>query len=148
MRARVWIVALAAAAVGGCGGEPSLSSGAADELHAQVAEVRAAAGKGDRDGALEVLDGLQARVRELQDAGSLAEADATALRRGIGRARRRVRVEVAEPAPTATAEPTATATATPTATATAVPAPEEEDDGEEAAPGKGKAKGKAKGKPD
>jgi len=141
MRNRALIVALAAVALGGCGGEePTLSKSSADELHAQVAAARTAAGDGDRAAALEALDGLSGQVRDLEAGGSLAEADAAALRRGIGRARRKVREEVAAPAATATATPE------PTATATATPAPEQ---GKPAKPGKGhgKAKGKAeKGK--
>src|SRR5688572_21719508 len=115
MRNRALMAVLVAVALSGCvGEEPTLGSGAAEELHAQGSAVREAAGKGDRDAALEALDGLAARVRELESGGSLAEADATALRRGIGRAKRRVRQEVAAPAPAATP------TATPTPTATAV----------------------------
>lgn len=140
MLGRACVVVLAAVVVGGCGGEPNLSSGSAEELHAEVAAVREAAGKGDRDGALEALDGLAAQVRDLESGGSLAEADATALRRGIGRARRRVRAEVAAPAATATA----TATPTPTATATATPEPTAEP--EPPGKAKGKDKPKAKGK--
>ena len=144
MRNRAMIAALVAVALGGCGGEePTLTSGAADELHAQVSAVREAAGKGDRDAALEALDGLAARVRELESGGSLAEADADALRRGIGRAKRRVRQEVAAPAPTATATPTPTPTAT--ATATAEPTAEPEPPGK--AKGKGKKPKGKKGKP-
>src|SRR4051794_15303496 len=116
MRGRAWIVVLAAAALGGCGGGESLSAKSADRLHAQVAAVRDAAGKGDRAGALDALDAMERRVRGLRAAGSLAAADADALRRGIGRARRRVRVEIAEPAPAPTGTPTSTATATATAT--------------------------------
>ena len=145
MRTRALIGVLVAVVLSGCGGdEPTLGSGAADELHAQVAAVREAAGKGDRDAALEALDGLAARVRELESGGSLAEADATALRRGIGRAKRRVRKEVAAPAATATATPTPTPT--PTATATAEPTAEPEPPGKAKGKGNGKAKGK-KGKP-
>src|SRR5688572_8617149 len=89
-------VALAAVALGGCGGEePTLSKSSADELHAQVGAVRSAAADGDQAAALEALDGLSGQVRDLVAGGSLAEADAAALRRGIGRARRRVREEVA-----------------------------------------------------
>jgi hypothetical protein len=135
---KVLIVVAAVALVGGCGGgEPALSKSSADELHAQVAAARAAAGDGDRAAALEALDGLSAQVRDLEAGGSLAEADATALRRGICRARRKVREEVAAPAATATATPE------PTATATATPAPEQ---GKPAKPGKGNGNGKAKGK--
>jgi hypothetical protein len=147
VRNQAFIAALVAVVLSGCGGdEPTLSSGSADELHAQVAAVREAAGKGERDAALEALDGLGARVRELESGGSLAEVDATALRRGIGRAKRRVRQEVAAPAPAATATPAATA-------------PPEAPDGEEGGePGtgndeqkgkgetEGKGNGKAKGK--
>jgi hypothetical protein len=118
MRNRVLIVALAAV-LGGCGSDqPVLSKGSADELHAQVAKVRAAAADGDRAKALQELDALATDVRSLQDEGSLAAADATALRRGIGRARRKVREEIA---PAATATPTPTATATPVPTATPAP---------------------------
>jgi len=140
MRSRPWIVLLAAAAIAGCGGDPTLSASRADELHAQVAAVRDAAGKGDRDGALKSLGGLEAAVRDLEAGGSLARADADALRRGIGRTRRRVRAEIAEPTP----EPTPAPAATPVPTAT--PAPPQ---GKSAKPpkGKGKAKGK-KGKDD
>jgi hypothetical protein len=133
---KVLIVVAAVALVGGCGGEePALSKRSADELHAQVAAARSAAADGDRAAALEALDGLSGQVRDLEAGGSLAEADAAALRRGIGRARRKVREEVAAPAATATA----TATAAPEPTPTATPAPA-------AKPGKGhgKAKGKAK----
>ena len=119
MPRRPWIVVLAAVALGGCGGEPTLSAGSADDLHGQVAAAREAASKGDRTGALEALDGLEADVRDLQNGGSLTKADADALRRGIGRARRRVRADAAEATPTA--EPTATPTPTPTPTATAAP---------------------------
>lgn len=137
MRGRPWIVLLAAVALGACGGEePALSARSAEELHAQVAAVRDAAAEGDRAAALKGLDGLAARVRDLEGEESLAAADATALRRGIARARRRVRAEIAEPAATATA--TATATPVPTATATAAPP--------KAKPGKGNGNGKAKGK--
>ena len=130
---KVLIVVAALALVGGCGGEePTLSKSSADELHAQVAAARAAAGDGDRAAALEALDGLSAQVRDLEAGWSLAEADATALRRGIGRARRKVREEVATPA-------TATATPEPTATATATPGPEQGKPAKQ-----GKAEGKAK----
>jgi hypothetical protein len=106
MRTRGLIVALTAVALGGCGGEePTLSKSSADELHAQVGAVRSAAADGDREAALEALDGLSGQVRDLEAGGSLAEADAAALRRGIGRARRRVREELAVPAATATATP-------------------------------------------
>ena len=140
MRTRALIAVLVAVVLGGCGAEePTLSSGSAGELHAQVAAVREAAGKGDRDAALEALDGLAAQVRDLEAGGSLAEADATALRRGIGRAKRRVRQEVTAPAPTATE------TSTPTATATAEPTAEPEPPGK--AKGKGKKPKGKKGKP-
>ena len=133
MRARAWIVLLVAVALGGCGDEePVLSARSAEQLHAQVAAVRDAAAEGDRAAALKGLDGLAARVRDLEGEEALAAADATALRRGIARARRQVRAEIAEPAATATATPV------PTATATATAAPPK------AKPGKGK--GKAKGK--
>jgi hypothetical protein len=133
MRIGVLIVALAAVALGGCGGEePTLSKSSADELHAQVAAVRNAAADRARAGALEALDGLAGQVRDLQAGGSLAKADAAALRRGIGRARRRVREEVAAP------EPAATATPTPTAT----PPEEQGDQGE---PGTGNDEQKGKG---
>ena len=129
MRGRVLIVVGAVALVGGCGGEePTLSKGSADELHAQVAAVRSAADDGDRAAALEALEGLSARVRDLEAGGSLAEADAAALRRGIERARRKVREEVG---------PAATATPAPTATATATPEPSQGKPGK----GRGKAKG-------
>jgi len=143
MRTRALFGVLVAVVLSGCGGdEPTLGSGAADELHAQVAAVREAAGKGDRDTALEALDGLAARVRELESGGSLAEVDATALRRGVGRAKRRVRQEVAAPAPTATATPAATAPPV---------APDGEEDGEpgtgnDEQKGKGETEGKGKGK--
>jgi hypothetical protein len=142
MRRRPWIVLLTAVAIAGCGGDPTLSASRADELHAQVAAVRDAAGKGDRAGALKSLDGLEAAVRDLEAGGSLAQADADALRRGIGRARRRVRAEIADPTPEPTPTPTPAATPVPTAT----PAPPQ---GKSAKPpkGKGKAKGK-KGKED
>src|SRR5215218_1544962 len=95
MRNRSLIVVLAAAAlVGGCGDDPTLTRRSADDLHGQVASVRAAAGQGDGTAALEALDGLEADVKDLEAGGSLAEADADALRRGIGRARRRVRAEL------------------------------------------------------
>ncbi len=135
MPRRAWILLLAAVALGGCGGDPTLSASRAGDLHAQVAAVRDAAGKGDRAGALKALDELQADVRDLEAGGSLGESDADALRRGVGRARRRVRAEVAEPAPAPT--PVASATAVPTAT----PEPPE------AKPPKPpKAKGKGRGK--
>jgi hypothetical protein len=145
MRARLWIVLLAAVALGGCGGEePTLSASSAEQLHAQVAEVRDAAAEGDRAAALKGLDGLAARVRDLEAEESLAASDATALRRGIARARRQVRAEIAEPAATATATPVPTATAPPEA-------PEGEEDGESGTgddeqKGKGEAQGKGKGK--
>ena len=117
MRNRALIVVLAAVVLGGCGNgdEPSLSRSSADELHAQVEAVRKAADDGDRAKALEALQVLSEQVRDLEAGGSLAEVDAAALRRGIGRARRKVREEVAAPVATATA------TATPTATATVAP---------------------------
>ena len=135
MRSRPWIVLLAAVAIAGCGGDPTLSASRADELHAQVAAVRDAAGKGDRAGALKTLDGLEAAVRDLEAGGSLAQADADALRRGIGRARRRVRAEIAEPTPEPTPVPTPAATPVPTAT----PAPPQDKHG------KGKGRGKHEG---
>ena len=139
MRNRVLIVVLAAVALGGCGGDATLSAGSAQKLEAQVAAVRQAASEGDRAGALEALDGMADQVRDLQAGGSLATADAEALRRGIARAKRRARAEIAEPEPAATAEPTATATATATATPEPPPA-------KPAKPGNGKGKGKAKAK--
>ena len=140
MRSRVLIVALAAAVLGGCGDQaPVLSKGSADELHAQVAAARTAAADGDREKALEALEALAGQVRDLQDGGSLAAADATSLRRGIGRARRKVRAEVA---PAATATATATPEPTPTATA-APPKPVKP-----AKPGKGNGKAKGHGKGD
>ena len=112
MPTRVLIVVLAAVALGGCGGDATLSASSAEELKAQVAAVRQAASDGDRAAALEALDGMADQVRDLEAGGSLAKADAAALRRGIARAKRRARAEIAEPEPAATAEPTATATAT------------------------------------
>jgi len=141
MPTRVLIVVLAAVALGGCGDEASLSASSAEELKAQVAAVRQAASDGDRAAALEALDGMADQVRDLEAGGSLAKADAAALRRGIARAKRRARAEIAEPEPAATAEPTATATPTPTATATPVPPPSKPPK-----PGKGKGKDKGKGK--
>jgi hypothetical protein len=135
MRTRVLIVVLAAVALGGCGGETSLSASSAEELRAQVAAVRQAASDGDRAAALEALDGMADQVRDLEAGGSLAKADADALKRGIAGAKRRARAEIAEPEPAATAEPTATATATP------VPPP-----AKPPKPGKGKGKGNGKGK--
>jgi hypothetical protein len=134
MRNRALIVAVAAVALGGCGGgeQPALSRSSADELHTQVEAVRTAADDGDRAKALAALDALADQVRDLEGGGSLADADATELRRGIGRARRKVREEVAAPV--------ATATATPAATPTATVAPREP-------PGKARGpRGKAKGR--
>ena len=141
MPTRVLIVVLAAVALCDCGDEASLSASSAEELKAQVAAVRQAASDGDRAAALEALDGMADQVRDLEAGGSLAKADAAALRRGIARAKRRARAEIAEPEPAATAEPTATATPTPTATATPVPPPSKPPK-----PGKGKGKDKGKGK--
>ena len=141
MPTRVLIAVLAAVALAGCGGDATLSASSAEELKAQVAAVRRAASDGDRAAALETLDGMADQVRDLEAGGSLAKADAAALRRGIARAKRRARAEIAEPEPAATAEPTATATAT--ATATPVPPP-----AKPAKPGKGKGNGKGKGKKD
>ena len=76
MRTRVLIVVLAAVALGGCGGEASLSASSAEELKAQVAAVRTAASDGDRAAALEALDGMADQVRDLEAGGSLAKADA------------------------------------------------------------------------
>jgi hypothetical protein len=145
MRNRALIVALAAVVLGGCGGEvPALDRSSADELHAQVAAVRSAAADGDRAKALEALDGLAGQVQDLEAGGSLAKADADALRRGIGRARRKVRDEVAAQTPTPTA------TATPAATPTATPAPPKPKPAKPAKPGKppkpGKGKDHGKGK--
>ena len=149
MRRSAWIVGLSALALAGCGGGPALSPGAAETLHAQVAAVREAAGKGDRGGALKALDRMERRVGELQDDGAVARADADALRRGIGRARRRVRAEVEESAPAATVAPTTTpsATSTPTAGATAEPTPAPaQPKGKPPKEPKGKGKGKDDGK--
>ena len=139
---------VASAALAGCGGseEPRLSDVAAAALHRDVAGVREAAAAGDRDGALEALDALAARVRREREAGTLSAAEARALRRGIDRARERVRIEVAEPQPTpeSTPEPVAPEE-------DGEEGEEEGDDGEGAVPppeegnGKGRAKGKAKG---
>jgi len=155
MRSRPWIVLLAAAALlGGCGDDPTLGAESADDLRGQVAAVREAAEAGDRAGALEALDGLEADVKDLEAGGSLAEADAAALRRGIGRARRRAREELQtaapEPEPTEapteepTPEPTPEETPTATATPEAEPPPEDDAEGEGEGNGNGKAKGKAK----
>jgi hypothetical protein len=153
MRSRPWIVLLAAVAFQACGEDQTLSAGSADDLRGQVAAVREAAGNGDRDAALEALDGLEADVKDLEAGGSLAEADADALRRGIGRARRRVRAEVTEPTP----EPTPAPTATPEPTPTPVPTEPEDDGGEEGGEpgtgndeqkGKGETQGKGQGKKD
>src|SRR5215218_5505283 len=135
-----WIGVLAAGALaGGCGSEPvTLGAGSADDLHAQVRAVREAAGEGDRAGALQALDSLEADVDDLEAGGSLAEADADALRRGIGRARRRARAELEgsgtdaepteEPTEEPTPEPTAEETPTTTATPQAEPPPAEPDE--------------------
>ena len=145
MRSRPWIVVLAAGVlVGGCGADPTLSAGSAEDLHGQVAAVRAAVDDGDRDAALERLDRLEADARDLEDDGSLATADADALRRGIGRARRRVRAELKAPAPDATEAPTEEPT--PEQTATPAPSEPEEDEGAPPAGKPGKGNGEAKGK--
>jgi len=151
MRSRPWIVVLAAGVlVGGCGADPTLSAGSAEDLHGQVAAVRAAVDDGDRDAALERLDRLEADARDLEDDGSLAAADADALRRGIGRARRRVRAELRARGPDATEAPTEEPTEEPTPEPTATPAPSEPEEDEGAPPagkpgkGNGEAKGKAK----
>lgn len=144
MWTRALIVALAALALGGCGSDaPTLGKRSAEELHAQVAAVREAAGEGDRAAALKALEELSGTVRSLEDKGSLAEADAAALRRGIARARRRVRAELAAPEPAATVTATATPTATSTPEPTATAAPPK---GKPAKPGKGKGKGPMKEK--
>ena len=149
MRSRAWIVLLAAVALGGCGGEePTLSARSAEELHAHVATVREAAAEGDRAVALKALDGLAGQVRDLEAEESLAEADAAALRRGIGRARRQVRAEIAEPAATATASPVPTATVAPEHEEGGEPGTgddEQKGKGETEGNGKGKAKGKKDG---
>lgn len=136
MRNRALIVVLAAVVLGGCGDgeEPALSRSSADELHAQVEAVRKAADDGDRAKALAALDELADQVRDLEAGGSLAEADAAALRRGIGRARRKAREELEAPA--------ATATPVPTATPEPPPAEEQNDEGE---PGTGNDEQKGKG---
>ena len=139
MPTRVLIAVLAAVALSGCGGDTPLGASSAQELKAQVAAVRKAASEQDRAAALKALDGMADQVRDLEAGGSLAKAEADALRRGIARARRRARAEIAEPEPAATAEPTATATAT----ATPEPPPSTP-----AKPGKGKGRGKGKGKKD
>ena len=148
MRSRSLIVVLAAGALaGGCGSEPvTLSAGSADDLHAQVRAVRQAAAEGDRAGALQALDSLEADVEDLEAGGSLAEADADALRRGIGRARRRARAELEDPAaaPEATEEPTEEPTPEPTPEDTATATPQAEPPPAKPGKGNGKAKGKAK----
>jgi hypothetical protein len=146
MWTRALIVALSALALGGCGGEPpALSKRSADELHAQVAAVRSAAADRDRAAALEALDGLSGQVRDLEAGGSLAEADAAALRRGIARTRRRVRAEVS-PAPTPRPTPTATPTPTPTAAEPESDPEGEPGTGNDEQKGKGETEGKGKGK--
>jgi hypothetical protein len=148
MRSRPWILVLVAGAlvVGGCGDDPTLPAKSAEDLHAQVAAVRTAVDEGDRAGALEALDGLQADVKDLEAGGSLPEADADALRRGIGRARRRVRAEVEATAPVAEPTEEATPEPTPEPTATPVPPEPEGDDGEEGGePGTGNDEEKGKG---
>ena len=74
MRTRALIGVLVAVVLSGCGGdEPTLGSGAADELHAQVSAVRDAAGKGDRDAALARVRG-SARLDDLAGADLVVEA--------------------------------------------------------------------------
>src|SRR5687767_2201517 len=117
MRSRPWIVLLAAAALlGGCGDDPTLSAASAHDLRGHVAAGREAAEAGARAGALEALGGLEADVKDLAAGGSLAEADAAALQRGIGRARRRAREELqtAAPEPEPTEAPTEEPTPEPT----------------------------------
>ena len=83
MRSRPWIAGLAAVAIAGCGGDPTLSASRADELHAQVAAVRVAAGKGDRAGALKSLDGLEVAYRGLEPVERLQRAGPVAFARGV-----------------------------------------------------------------
>ena len=99
---------------GGCGGEPTLSAGRADELHG--AGRRRAGGGGARatgPARWRRWTGSRPTCATSRPAGRWREADADALRRGIGRARRRVRAEVGRAAtPTASRRPTATPTPT------------------------------------
>jgi hypothetical protein len=132
-----WVtVVLAGIVLAGCGAEPRLSAGAADDLRRGVDDVRVAAGSGDRAGALRALKALRARVDRAADDGRLAEEDAVALRRGIARARRRVEQEVVAPQPQATPAPAPAATPEP------VPAPTEGEKPEKPEkPGKDKHEG-------
>src|SRR3954447_3325506 len=82
MPSRAWIVVLAAAALAGCGGGPTLSAGSAEDLHAQVAAARHAAAEGDGAAALAALNRMERKVGQREDGGSLADADADPLPRG------------------------------------------------------------------
>ena len=137
MRNRVLIVVLAAVALGGCGGDADAERELRRGAQAQVAAVREAARRATGPRRSRRWTGWPIRCADLEAGGSLAEADAEALRRGIARAKRRARAEIAEPTPAADAEPTPTPTATATATAEPPPA-------RPAEPGKGKGKGKGK----
>jgi hypothetical protein len=132
---RRWIVALASLAVAGCGSDPQLGAGAAGELRSDVDAVRAAAGEGDRAGALRALDRLAGRIDRAEADGELAACDASALRQGVRRAKRQAEREVPEPAPEATPEPTATPEPVPTA-----------EPGKKPKPPKGESRGKGHGR--
>jgi hypothetical protein len=72
-RWRVAAVALAVACLAACGGgSPSMSDGAASELHARVTAVRAAAGAHDAERAARALDALRTSVARLRRAGDVS----------------------------------------------------------------------------
>jgi outer membrane murein-binding lipoprotein Lpp len=72
----------------GCSSAAQVRLGSADasRLSAQLAGASAAAGRGDRAGTLSELRGFQARIGHLAVAGSIAPADARALKLGAAQA--------------------------------------------------------------
>lgn len=107
-----------AGVVAGCGsaGPAGLSASAAGTLRQQLAKVQAAAGRGDRAGALAALSAFSGDVS--RHTGQLTAAQQAALHTGISRLRQRL--EATAPATTAT---TATTPAAPAATTTTTTAP-------------------------
>lgn len=116
-----------AGAVSGCGsaGPAGLPASTGSALHRELAKVQAAAGRGDRAGALAALSAFSGDVA--RHAGQLTADQQAALRTGISRLRRRIETSVTPPAATTTATspsaPATTTTTTTTAPSSPAPAP-------------------------
>jgi hypothetical protein len=102
------LVALAAAALAGCGtagSTPAVPTSAAAEMDTHLKAVQSSADRDDRAGASAELNAFAGDIARARSAGELSGSEYAALETGIARTRARIGVELAATPPASTTTP-------------------------------------------